>query len=297
MKRNTFRFLILSGVLSSFLFSLLSCTFEISDKKRIADPDLISNESSAGIIVSLKNSNQDTLFVNIYRQDVTDYMNETANIDEPVLCVGIVFPYVKSNSTSNTTFVYEDNYVIAGHKYRYCARLYSDVDGYTYTNWTPFFTAKSSLLSDQAIFNYGITQTTKFTYNDLSKTITISGEIYKPTGLAEATYDEQFTPALVFESDAGTKVFEIEEFKDGSVIYLATLLPLEFHNKDIKLLGVVGQRAFTSKDPKTNVDKTQKVVWTGICPFPLYDKNNLEIPNNVIHLASEHGADGYDYSY
>ena len=297
MKKNTFNFLVLSGLLSSIIFSLLSCTFEITDKKRIADPDLISNESSAGIIVSLKNSNQDTLFVNIYRQDVTDYVNENVTINEPVLSVGIVFPYVKSNSTSNTTFVYEDNYVVTGHKYRYCARLYSEADGYTYTNWTPFFTAKSSLLAEQANFSYVFTQSTKFTYDDKAKCITVSGEIHNPTGLPEGTFEQLFTPALVFESSTGTKVFEIEKLENGSEIYLTSLLPLDFHNTDIKLIGVVGQRVFTTKEPKTNLVKTQKVVWTSLCPITLYDKNNLAISNNKIHLISEHGADGFDYSY
>ena len=106
-----------------------------------------------------------------------------------------------------------------------------------------------------------------------------------------------FTPALVFESSTGTKVFEIEKLENGSEIYLTSLLPLDFHNTDIKLIGVVGQRVFTTKEPKTNLVKTQKVVWTSLCPITLYDKNNLAISNNKIHLISEHGADGFDYSY
>ncbi|MBO4858598.1 MAG: hypothetical protein J5527_08790 [Treponema sp.] len=299
MKRNTFRFLILSGVLSSFLFSLLSCSFEITEKKRISDPDLTSTES--GITVTLKNNNQDTLYVNIYRQDVTEILNESSASSNPAPteydCIGIVFPYEKSNSTSNATFVYEDNYIITGHKYRYSARLYSSTDGYTYTNWTPFFTAKNGLLASDSTFYYYTQAEHPFVYNEIAKTITVSGDIDKPTGLSEGTYEASFVPALVFQANDNRRVFQIESLDVNSVIYLSSLLPLDFHDADIKLIGIVGQRVFSEKAPKSDVTKTQKVIWTSLCPIKLYDRNNLEIPNNVIHLTSEHGDDGFDYSY
>ncbi len=299
MKRNTFRFFILSGVLSSFLFSLLSCSFEITEKKRISDPDLTSSE--AGITITLKNNNQDTLYVNIYRQDVTEILNESLASANPASteydCIGIVFPYEKSNSTSNATFVYEDNYVIAGRKYRYCARLYSSVDGYTYTKWTPFFTAKNGLLGSDSTFYYYTQAEQSLVYNEISKTIKVAGEFDNPKGLPEGTYEASFTPAFVFQANESRRVFEIESLEVDSVIYLSSLLPLDFHDADIKFIGIVGQKVFSEKSPKDNTTKTQKVIWTTLCPVKLYDKNNLEIPNNVIHLASEHGADGFDFSY
>ncbi len=301
MKRNTFRFFILSGVLSSFLFSLLSCSFEITEKKRISDPDLGSSETGAGIIVTLKNNNQDTLYVNIYRQDVTDIINESSASSNPDSseydCIGIVFPYEKSNSTSNSTFVYEDNYVTAGRKYRYSARLYSSVDGYTYTNWTPFFTAKSGLLESNSSFYYYSQTEHPFIYDEVAKVITIAEEIDNPTGLPEGSYETSFSPALVFQSENDRRVFQIESLDVGSIIYLTTLLPLDFHDSDIKFIGIVGQRVFSEKLPKSEATKTERVVWTSLCPIKLYDKNSLEVPNNTIHLASEHGADGFDFSY
>ena len=61
MEKKAFRIGILSGIMAGFLFSLISCTFEITEKKRIADPE--TNNTSNGITITLKNSNTDTLYV------------------------------------------------------------------------------------------------------------------------------------------------------------------------------------------------------------------------------------------
>ena len=295
MEKKAFRIGIFSGIMAGFLFSLISCTFEITEKKRITDPDVKS--ALKGFIVSLKNSSQDTLYVNFYRQDVTNIINENEEIDEPIVNIGIVFPYTKSNSTNNTTFTFEDNYVITGRKYRYCARLYSETEGYTYTNWTPIYRADTGIETETVRFYYGVPSTTKFIYDEPAKTITVSGNISNPNVDTNEVYERLFSPALVFESEKGQKIFQVESIADNSIIYLSNLLPADFQGIDIKFLGIVGQKTETYTIPKSDVTKTQRVVWTLLSPVPFYDKNNELVPDQIIRLNPEYGESGFDYSY
>ena len=297
MKRITFRFLILSGVLSSIMFSLLSCSFEISEKKRINDPDI--KASSNGFIVTLKNSNQDTLYVNIFRQDVssTNLSNEPENSDDPITNLGIVFPYTKSNSTNNNTFTFEDNYVVIGRKYRYYARLYSETDGYTYTNWTQVYKAQTGLASGTSRFYYGIPSGTKFIYDAQAKNITINGSVSIPDMIEKAEYDRYFKPALVFESNKGARAFQIESVDNNTVIYLASLLPVDFQDTDIKFLGLIGQKIETYTLPNSDETKNQRIVWTKMSPpIAFCYTDGSTITNQTIHLKSEYGDSGFDYS-
>lgn len=296
MEKKAFRISVLSGILASFLFSLLGCTFEITEKRRIADPD--AQNLGNGIVISLKNSNSDTLYVNIFRQDVTNVLNLNNN-NNPEINIGVVFPYIKGNETNNTTFVYEDKNVIKGRKYRYCARLYSEADGYTYTNWTSSIKAENGRVSNTSRISYGLPQTTQFIYDKASKTITISGDIVIPTGMDEGEFSENYKPAFVFATDTQKRVFEVESIDDGSIIYLPGLLPADFHDVDIKFLGIIGQKIETYTIPKTKETKIQRIIWTEITSIPaeaFVDKNGEMIPNNKVFLQSEYGQSGFDYA-
>lgn len=298
MEKKAFKIGIFSGIMAVFLFSLISCTFEITDKKRIADPDV--NITSKGILVSLKNSNSDTLHINIFRQDVTNLINDNGTSDEPVINIGIVFPYMKGNSTNNTTFVYEDTNVIKNRKYRYCARLYSEVDGYTYTNWTTTIKADNGIVSNTSRISYGIPQTTKFIYDKDAKIITISGDIVNPTGMDEGVFEENFTPAFVFASDKETRVFEVESIEDQSIIYLGSLLPVEFYNTNITFLGIIGQKVENYTILKTKETKIQRIIWTELSVVPpeaFVDKKGDAVPDKKVFLESEYGQSGYDYTF
>lgn len=298
MEKKAFKIGIFSGIMAVFLFSLISCTFEITDKKRIADPDVTN--TSKGITVTLKNSNSDTLHINIFRQDVTNLINDNGTSDEPVINIGIVFPYMKGNSTNNTTFVYEDTNVIKNRKYRYCARLYSEVDGYTYTNWTTTIKADNGIVSNTSRISYGIPQTTKFIYDKDAKIITISGDIVNPTGMDEGVFEENFTPAFVFASDKETRVFEVESIEDQSIIYLGSLLPVEFYNTNITFLGIIGQKVENYTILKTKETKIQRIIWTELSVVPpeaFVDKKGDAVPDKKVFLESEYGQSGYDYTF
>ena len=298
MEKKAFRIGILSGIMAGFLFSLISCTFEITEKKRIADPDL--SKASNGINVGLRNSNSDTLYVNIFRQDTTNVL-DLDNNDKPIINIGVLFPYVKGNSTNNNTFTFEDENVIKGHKYRYCARLYSEADGYTYTNWTTPFKAENGLTSDTSRISYGIPQSTKFVYDAAAKTITINGDITDPVGMEDFT--NNYKPAFVFASDKETKVFEVESIDNGTIIYLSSLLPQEFHDVEIKFLGIVAQKVDSEIVSKTKETIIKRIVWTELSSLlndaqnrPFVDKRGDAIVNNKILLESQYGQSGYDYA-
>lgn len=289
MKKTLFKLFILFPLLASFSTSFLGCSFEILEKQLINRPDL--NNSSNGIDISLKNSSIDTLYVNIYRQDVTNFVDETKST-EPIVNIGIIFA-----QENNSTFVYQDNYVIKGKKYRYRARLYSQNDGYTFTNWTEGFTATAGINEINTRMTYGIPSSTKFVYDEDEKKITVSGEIFKPNFLSEEDYDKSFLPALIFQTENGTTAFKIDNLNNNKVINLTSFLPLDFQNIDIKFLGIIGQKTELYKDKKTGEDKNQRIIWTEIAQIPLYNKNGILIENQTIKLQTQYGEDGFDYSY
>ena len=306
MEKKAFRIGILSGIMAVFLFSLSSCTFEITEKKRIADPDVIN--TSNGITITLKNSNSDTMHINIFRQDVTNLINDNGTSDEPVINIGIVFPYMKGkeNSTNNNTFTFEDENVIKGHKYRYCARLYSEADGYTYTNWTSPIKVINGITSETTRISYGVPQSTKFVYDAAAKTITINGNITNPVGFEDKGTDyfkNNYKPALVFSNNKETRVFEVESLENETVIYLSGLFPQDFHDVEVTFLGIIAQKVVSEIVPKTKETIIQRIIWTEITSLtnsgqnkPFVDKKGDAVEGNKIFLESQYGQSGYDYA-
>ncbi len=303
MEKKAFRIGILSGIMAGFLFSLISCTFEITEKKRIADPE--TNNTSNGITITLKNSNTDTLYVNIFRQDTTHVL-DLDNNDKPIRNIGVLFPYVKENSTNNNTFTFEDENVIKGHKYRYCARLYSEADGYTYTNWTSPIKVINGLNSETARISYGVPQSTKFVYDAAAKTITINGDITNPVGMEDKGTDyfkNNYKPALVFSNNKETRVFEVESLENETVIYLSGLFPQDFHDVEVTFLGIIAQKVVSEIVPKTKETIIQRIIWTEITSLtnsgqnkPFVDKKGDAVEGNKIFLESQYGQSGYDYT-
>lgn len=288
MKKSLSKLFILFPLLASLSFSFLGCSFEILEKQLINRPDL--NNSSNGIDISLKNSSSDTLYVNIFRQDVTNFADETKST-EPIVNIGLIFA-----QENNSTFVYQDNYVIKGKKYRYCARLFSQNDGYTYTNWSEGFTATAGIKEINTRMSYGVPSSTKFIYDEEEKKITIKGDIYKPQILSEEEYDKSFLPALVFQTEKETMAFKIDNLDNNKVINLTSFLPINFQNTDVKFLGIIGQKIELYKDKKTGEDKNQRIIWTEISQVPFYDKDGFLIENQTIKIETHFGEDGYDYS-
>lgn len=287
MKNRHFFSLFLIGFAVIFLSN---CSFiEISESNKLPCPDL--NTSDSGIVITLKNSINDIQYVNIYRQEITGFSDpEQSNF--PKESIGIVFPVKK-----NTTFVFEDTMIYKGHKYRYCARTFDKTNGYSETLWTEGIVAKNGANKElTSIFSYGITNGTKFLYNEIDKKIVIKGTINNPVSIDD--YESKFVPALIVSNSKSTQTFELESIADGTQIYLSSILPGDFFNTDITILGLVGQRKEEiATDNDGLIKVTQRIIWTQKADFTLIDsKSGLPISDNKIMLSEQHGETGYDYS-
>lgn len=283
MKKNFFNSFIL--IFSSLLI-FSACSFEITDTKRINAPDTWNSES--GISISLKNSMQDTLYVNIYRQDVTGCLNENS-ATTPIENIGIVFA-----TDNNATFLYEDIYIFKGHTYRYYARIFDKVDGYTKTNWTEGVLAEKGISDDSLKFSYQKPSIAKFTFDEVEKKLIVSGNILEPSGISNFSTD--FSPALIFQSGDKIQALQVESIQNEAIIYLTSILPLDFFDVNIKLLGIVGQKVETYT-PKGSTQKINKrVIWTPLTEIGIFGKDGFAIQNNTIKLQTQYGDSGFDYS-
>ncbi len=289
--KNTIKHSIKYSILAlGCIFAFSTCQLvEITESAKISRPDL--TKSTSGIIVSLKNSMQDVKYVNIYRQEVTNYPLESDSTF-PIENIGLVFP-----SSNDTTFVYKDDLVIKSKKYRYYARLYDEDEGYTLTKWTSGIEAANGIVSDSSdALKYGIGSNTKLIYNSNDKKLTISGTILAPNAIED--FDDKFKPALVFSCANGTQAITFisdteneSPVHNGNEIHLLEILPSSFFNTDLEIKGIVAQYEENDDD-----DDLQRVIWTGLSSIPVYDTDNRPIANNKIVIEVKYGAQGYDFS-
>lgn len=275
-------------------FSILmftNCSFvEISPSSKLPAPDLTS--TSNGITISLKDSIQDIEYINLYRQDITDTVSDENSSANPIVNIGLLFP-----TGNRLTFVYEDNIIYKNHKYRYYARLYHKKEGYLYTNWSKgmvvvngLSTTSDSILGE-ATTKYNIPTETKAKYYPNESKIQIVGTIINPNMIPD--FDKYYTPALVFQSNNETQVFEVESLNNAE-IFLTKFLPISFYNTDVKFVGIIGQRKI--KDDSTK-DEIRCIMWTELSTLPLYEGDtNVLLTDNTFRLDFKYGESGYDYS-
>lgn len=271
-------------------FAFSTCQLvEISESSKITCPDIKKSETQ-GIIVSLKNSIQDIEYVNIYRQDITGSLTE-ADYTRPIENIGLVFPV-----GNNTTFVYEDNYVLKNNTYRYYVRLYDKNEGYTLSNWTTGITPRNGIAgNDSDTLRYLPKSNTKLVYNANDKKLVISGTIIAPSAIDN--FDDKFMPALIFSCSAGTQAISFvsdteneSPIHDGNEIHLLEILPSTFFNTDLEIKGLVGQYE------EIEDGNLQRVIWTALSSIPVYDTNERRFPDNKIVIEVKYGAQGYDFS-
>ena len=290
MKNTIKRSLTYSIFALGCIFAFATCQLvEITENAKITCPDLNQNPSGTGIIVTLKNSIQDIEYINVYRQEVTGYPNESDSTF-PIENIGLVFP-----SKNNTTFVYPDDYICKNKIYRYYVRLYDKQEGYTLSNWTAGMTPQNGY-NDPETLKYSKGTNTKLIYNSNDKKLTISGPIVAPSAIDN--FDEKFKPALVFSCENGTQavtfISDTENqtpIHDGNEIHLLEILPSNFFNTDLEIKGLVAQFEKFGDD-----DDLQRVVWTELLSIPVYDTDDRQIADNKIVIEVKYGAQGYDYS-
>lgn len=273
-------------VLSSLILFSNCSLVDITDESKINAPDV--NQSVGGLTITLKNSFQDVMYINIFRQDITGCVSESQYV-EPIENIGVVFPV-----NNNTTFVYEDSTIFQGNTYRYYARICDKVEGYFNTEWTDGIKVINGLEpgATKSVV-YGVSSASQFNYYPEEKKLVFTGILTNPNAISN--FEAEYKPALILTNKTVTQAVKLEELVNGTNIYLTNILPFEFYNSEIQVLGIVAQ-----KEEKVEVaegkHKVKRVIWTGIKPIPVFDEMNYPLTDNIIDFRLEYSDSGYDYS-
>lgn len=265
----------------------LSCNLNIKTDSRLNRPDL--KESESGVIISAKYVNSKTEYINIFRLDVTGSDPDEADAQN----IGIIFP--AAFDKANQTYSFEDLNAVVGRKYAYAARLYAEGEYYL-TNWTDKkdgFEIKTGHGTAVADYNNpldselgfdvsGIT----FEYDADNNTITASSSPSAPTKIKNA--DSYETCLLVKKTDR-VQLFPV---KFNASISLTNILPTDFFDCDIYILGIIGQnmKKTSGTDPII-----QECIFTQPSLISLSSGGN-PVTDNKIKIITSTAGNGLDYT-
>ena len=282
MKKNNISLFCLGAMVISMtiISALIGCKFNLSDTKYLERPDV--NVEERGFQIRGSYVNKATEYISIYRQDLHD--GENARIER----VAILFPKGDEDA-NNQTYIYKDKNVYKGHEYRYYVRFVTADGEKNRTEWSEKKTSTDGAEAS-AKLTYTIPTGAAYTLDTDTMTITIPADKV-PTAPANTVISDisEYKDALVFEVGDVIQVFEISNPNVLRDVNLKTLLPMEFFNTDIKLLGIVGQ-----KTVKNSKQELQSITWTDIASIPVKDTNGGVLES--MNLKLEYGKSGYDYS-
>ena len=122
----------------------------------------------------------------------------------------------------------------------------------------------------------------------MSLTLPSGKDFVKPTFISEAEYDVQYVPALVLQANGKVQTFKVADTTD---IQLKTIIPNDFFDTEITLLGIVGQHVDYVEGSTTEL---KQIIWTSLAPVKVKDSKTNEYVATFT-VAREHGEDGYDY--
>lgn len=271
------RFLLFISLIFTSLF--MACNITVEDTSLLKAPDVETTSSGIGIRLSVLNS--DTNYINIYRIDVTD---NTKN--ENAVNIGMIFP--KVIGITNSSYFYEDLNVYQGHKYKYYARYKDDSDTYL-TNESAVIKSNTGYPAT-ARLKYG-TNSVRFIFNEKNQTLRIHGNIKDPE---INNFADEYVPVISVKCDDKSQVFELGSISDDEDINLRGILSSEFMDKEIQILGLLGQKKEIQENDKLTEIKSQqikKIIWTEPAEIDIAGYNNGKIT-----IKSDSGTNGYDYS-
>lgn len=253
---------------------LFGCKWEVKDNKYLDRPDVEPNGNTFQIRGRYINSNTKT--ITIYRQNLDA-------IDDTIERVAVIFPKNIEN-TSDQTFIYEDERVLSNKYYRYYLIFTNDDGTRNRTEWSEKkkLTAGGATSVDALMYD---TSGSIYTFDDF--TLTTPSDFAAP-GNSVITDIDDYDPALVFAAGDRIQVFKITSM---TVVDLKSLLPEYYFGKQVKLLGIVGQKA----EPNSQTTDIWRVSWTNIAPVTV--KNSSGDTLEYLDLKQKFGTtDGYDYS-
>lgn len=268
--------LLICAILTAFL--VCGCKFNLSDSQYLDRPDVIVRDGYFEIIAPYISTK--TKSITIYRQNVHD------NTDSEIERVAIIYPKGIEDANDQTMH-YDDERVLAGQEYRYFIRFTDDQGVRNRTEW-----------SDQKVLTSGgapsrnkiaYTVNNYYTYNPDTMILTCAADFTAPDN-SVITDIASYKPCVVLQAGEKVQVFEIPE---GNTKYvpLKTMVPDDFLDVDVTLLGIVGQKTETNSKDATI---TKCISWT--CMTAVQVKNAAGNPFNPFQLNPEHGSDGIDYS-
>lgn len=278
----TKKFSLISIILVSMaltIFSISACKIEAVDESLIKRPDIDSHNSSFKITV--KKISDDTDYINVYRIDKSN--------TNDVLNIGVIFP--KNFDNSNTSYIFEDIYVIRDASYKYMIRYHSKDGTYQSSEWTDYYEASFSTVTDKTNFQFTMIDN-EITFTPNNGTLLFpknpdseNSNVKKPDEITDAE------PMMALKTDDGAILFSLGknqyDSEETTAIDLKTTLPDSYFDKEITVLGLVAQK----KDLNSK-SKVMRLYWS--------EPTELKISggkNNVIKVSKDIGSeDVYDYS-
>ena len=290
MKKNNISLLGLGMMVMSLtiLSALIGCKFNLSDNKYLPRPDIRVHDYEIEIRGTYVNSK--TEYINVYRQDVTE--SEKSEIER----IAIIFP--AGFEKANQTYIYDDANIFANRKYRYYVRFVENDGSKNRTDWSEAKQNTSNTLPTSGSYAYTIPTGADYTYikSEMKLELPAGKSFTEPDAITDFS---KYKPALVFECEDSIQAIELKEDPADpdtlANINLKSLIPQAFFYKDIKLLGIVGQKQFKAKvSDDAEEESLQYITWTPLASIKVKNETGIELAS--FKLEPEHGDDGYDYS-
>lgn len=281
MKKRTSFLFIQTAV---FLLLLTACNINVANTELLQKPDISMSNSQVTLMIPKINTL--TLYINIYRQDVSD---KTTPGD--VTNIGLLYP--AAYKADNQTFDFIDNLVTENKSYIYRVR-YVDPDGVYYSNWSNIVKIDenfTSAYSEEKKLYYTTTSNTRFSYDATNYSLLLNHPLIKP----EIDTFSEYQPMIIVNNGYGSQVFKISPdalSEKKEPITLKDKLPDSFLDINIKIEGVLAQK-IEYVDPEADEDKLEikTVHWTS--PTSLTIKGYTD---NTINIPSSHANTGLDYT-
>lgn len=276
MKKNS----IFIGIIFSLSILFASCKLDVKPENTVHRPDVEVQDDS--ILITGTYSSSDIQYINIYRKDITN----NGSFEN----IGIIFP--SGFNAANKTFSFTDKTYANGNKYVYSYRFYEGKFSYYHSGESDEVTAPAS---GSATVSITVDPALKLKYSDSVKEIALDGT--DPSGLPS---DYDF--AMVISNGSKTQCFHLANYqweaKDSSGTLVSTkawnlqvLLPEDFLNTEIEVLGIVGQKKVLN-----GASAVQRIFWTSLYQIPVNNATNT-ILNNKFTVSIPTGTNGIDYGY
>lgn len=273
-KKTTF----LCFLLTVFVITLSSCKLKIEEEHLYDKPGV--NVTNKQITLIIPRVSDATKYVNVYRRD-----KQT----DSIVNIGILYnPEALENDGKN--FCYIDSLIKKNHTYDYRVR-YCIGNEYYYSEWSDAISIKpeNAAYDENESLAYDANGTILI-YEKTDYTVKIHGTITEPA----ITDFSDYKPMLIIKNSTSTQAFELETIADNTTIALRAMLPADFLDTDISIVGIVAQKTeFADNDTsKRDSERIKRlVIWTEPTTFTISPASAA-----TFSIPSQSGSNGLDYS-